>query len=131
MNFRQAISSVFSKYAQFGGVARRSEYWWWTLFCVLVSVPLRLIDTLIDTLIDGGTGGIGILSTIWALGTLLPSLAVTVRRLRDAGYAWGFLFLALIPLVGWIIQIVMLCQPTRISTTALYVSPVAEPQTRA
>lgn len=126
MNFQQAIVSVFSKYAQFGGVARRSEYWWWTLFSVLVSVPLRLIDTLID----GGTDGVGILSTIWALGTLLPSLAVGVRRLRDAGYAWGFLFLVLIPIVGGIILIVMLCQPTRTSTTSLYVSPVGEPQIR-
>jgi uncharacterized membrane protein YhaH (DUF805 family) len=119
MSFVQAISTVFKKYADFTGVARRSEYWWWVLFSVLVSLVL----TGIDSAINNGSGGIGFLSLIWSLATLLPSLAVGVRRLRDAGYGWGFLFLALIPLVGAIALIVMLAQPTKVTTSAGYAQP--------
>jgi uncharacterized membrane protein YhaH (DUF805 family) len=111
MSFGQAISSVFSKYAKFGGVASRSEYWWWTLFNVLISVVLGGIDSAIS-----GRQDIGVLQTLWGLAVLLPSLAVGVRRLRDAGYSWRFLFLALIPFVGAIILIVLLCQPRSVST---------------
>lgn len=111
MSFGQAISSVFSKYAKFGGVASRSEYWWWTLFNVLVSAVLGGIDIAL-----GGQQNIAVLQTLWGLTVLLPSLAVGVRRLRDAGYSWGFLFLALIPFVGAIIVIVLLCQPSTVST---------------
>ena len=44
MNFAQAISSGFGKYVQFGGRASRSEYWYWTLFAVIVSIVANIID---------------------------------------------------------------------------------------
>lgn len=120
MGFAQAISTVFKKYADFTGVARRSEYWWWVLFSTVIS----LILTGIDTAISGGNGmGIGVLAGLWSLATLLPSLAVGVRRLRDAGYAWGFMFLALIPIVGAIVLIVMLCQPSKATTSVPQTQP--------
>ncbi len=110
MSFGQAISTVFSKYAKFDGVASRSEYWWWTLFNVVVSAVLGGIDIAIN-----GQQDIAVLQTLWGLAVLLPSLAVGARRLRDAGYSWGFLFLALIPFAGAIIVIVLLCQPSTVS----------------
>jgi uncharacterized membrane protein YhaH (DUF805 family) len=103
MTFGQAIETCFRKYADFTGWAGRSEYWWWTLFVVLVSVACSIVDAV---------AGLGFAATVWFLATLIPSLAVAVRRLRDAGYAWGYLFLALIPLVGGIILIVLLCKPS-------------------
>jgi uncharacterized membrane protein YhaH (DUF805 family) len=104
MTFGQAIETCFRKYADFTGFATRSEYWWWTLFTVLVSLGCSILDA---------AAHLGFVSTLWSLATLLPTLAVGVRRLRDAGYAWGYLFLALIPLVGAIILIVLLCKPSR------------------
>ena len=73
MSFGEAIKSVFSKYATFSGRARRSEFWYFFLFNVLVSLVLSIIPFL------------SILSFIWALGVLVPTLAVTVRRFHDIG----------------------------------------------
>ncbi|EQC73193.1 Putative membrane protein (TMS3) [Streptococcus sp. HSISS3] len=50
----------------------------------------------------------------FGIAALLPGIAVTVRRLRDAGYNWAFIFIPLIPFVGGIIFIVLLCQPTKV-----------------
>ncbi len=113
MNFGQAIASGFRNYANFKGTARRSEYWWWALFIFLVSVPLTVFDLTVLSAEGFPTygGNLG-LSTVWALATLLPYLAVMVRRLRDAGYPWPTAFLGLIPFVGPIWLIVLLCQPS-------------------
>ena len=100
MSFGQSITTVFRKYAEFTGRASRSEYWWWFLFSLIVSLATGAIW-------DG-------LSVAWSLAILLPSLAVAVRRLRDAGYHWGWLFLLLVPLVGAIIVIVFLAQPSKV-----------------
>ncbi|WP_370250280.1 DUF805 domain-containing protein [Cryobacterium sp. HLT2-28] len=102
---------MFKKYAQFHGVASRSEYWWWTLFATVVGYSIVGLDVAIN-------GQSTNFPLVWSLGTLLPSLAVTVRRFRDAGYGWGSLFLALLPILGAIIIIVMLCQPSEVKATA-------------
>lgn len=98
MSFGEAISTVFRKYAEFQGRATRSEFWWFALFSVLVSLAVGAVwDDL---------------AAAWFFAVLLPSLAVSVRRLRDAGYAWPMIFLGLIPLVGFIILIVLYAQPS-------------------
>jgi uncharacterized membrane protein YhaH (DUF805 family) len=74
MNFGQAISSGFSNYVGFGGRACRSEYWFWTLFAVIVSAVTAGID---------GVTGIPVTNTIAGLALFLPGLAVSVRRLHD------------------------------------------------
>ena len=58
------------------------------------------------------------LAGLWSLAVLLPSLAVTVRRLRDAGYQWGHIFWVLLPVAGMIVLIVLCAQPTRVGATA-------------
>jgi len=77
MTFSEAISSGFRNYVGFSGRASRSEFWYWVLFSVLVSIALSIIDL---ALLSGKTT---VLSSIWSLATLLPSLAVGVRRLHD------------------------------------------------
>ena len=96
MSFGQAIGTVFRKYADFNGRASRPEFWWFALFAVIVSLAL-------GALWDG-------LSVAWGFAVLLPSLAVSIRRLRDAGFAWPMIFLGLIPLAGIIILIVLWAQ---------------------
>jgi uncharacterized membrane protein YhaH (DUF805 family) len=74
MNFGQAISSGFSNYVNFSGRACRSEYWFWTLFAVIVSAVTAAID---------GVTGIPVTNAIAGLALFLPGLAVSVRRLHD------------------------------------------------
>ena len=101
MTFTQAISSVFKNYANFNGRARRSEYWFFELFMLIISAVVYLVDYLI-------TGGaavynfVDIIYGLFSLAILVPSLAVAWRRLHDIGKSgvyWLFIF---IPLVGWI-----------------------------
>ncbi|TFC89920.1 DUF805 domain-containing protein [Cryobacterium sinapicolor] len=104
MTFFQSIRTVFRKYADFTGTAARSEFWWWALFSTLVSVA-------IDIIADAATGSDTIIGALWALAVLLPSLAVAVRRLRDAGFSWAHLLWLLLPIVGCLITAVLCAQP--------------------
>ena len=112
MTLGQSIQTVFRKYAEFDGRASRSEFWWWILFTALVSAALNVFPTW------GRVWGADIspwsgLAGLWAIAVLVPTLAVTIRRLRDAGYEWGHIFWILLPLAGAIVLIVLCAQPPR------------------
>ena len=77
MTFVQAIKSVFSKYATFSGRARRSEYWYFYLFNVIVGVIVE-----IAALVAPFLSYVGI---VYSLATFVPGLAVCWRRLHDIG----------------------------------------------
>jgi uncharacterized membrane protein YhaH (DUF805 family) len=110
MGFGGAIKTCFSKYVTFSGRARRSEFWWFVLFLVIAGIIMRVLDMVLGTRIDMGQGpGPGILSSIWSLFTLLPSISVAVRRLHDRDRAGWWWWLWIIPLVGWIWLIVWYC----------------------
>ena len=99
MGFGEAISSVFGKYATFSGRARRSEYWYFYLFTVLVGIPAGIIDAVIQASAGGTLGQVGPARAIVQLALLLPSLAVTVRRLHDtnhSGWVIGGFFLFIV-----------------------------------
>ena len=87
MSFGEAIQTVFRKYAEFMGRAARDEFWWWALFNVLVVGALNLFNVI--RIGDNAYLG-SLLAGLWGIAVLLPSLAVAVRRLRDAGYGWGW-----------------------------------------
>jgi uncharacterized membrane protein YhaH (DUF805 family) len=95
--------AVLRKYAVFTGRARRREFWMFTLVNVLISIGLSIIDAIIGT--DYGSG-YGILSTIYGLAVLIPSIAVGVRRLHDTGRTGWWILIALVPCVGFIVLIV-------------------------
>ena len=116
MTFGESIQTVFRKYAEFRGRASRSEFWWWALFTTLVTSALNLFS--IVPIGNGGSLG-GLLSGLWSIAVLLPTLAVAVRRLRDAGYGWGHIFWLLVPLAGLIVLIVFWSQPTRPTAPAV------------
>lgn len=103
MDITQAAKTVLlEKYARFSGRAIRSEYWWFVLFSIIVSIVLTIVDSVL---------GIQILSPIWSLAVLIPSIAVGVRRLHDLDKSGWFLLLGLIPLIGAIILIYWFAQP--------------------
>ncbi|MEP6871224.1 MAG: DUF805 domain-containing protein [Anaerolineaceae bacterium] len=90
-----------TKYAQFDGRAGRQEFWMFVLFNVIVSVVLSIIDRILGI----GSGGFGLLSGIYSLAVLVPSIAIGCRRLHDVGQSGFLQLLALIPLVGALILI--------------------------
>ena len=98
---------VLKKYAVFDGRARRSEYWYFVLFSLIVSVVLSLFDGIIGTLTGLQVGPLG---SIYGLAVLLPSIAVAVRRLHDTNRSGWWLLLALVPLVGGFVLIWFLAQ---------------------
>lgn len=105
MNFFDAVKSCFSKYVVFSGRARRSEYWYFTLFVVVVSIPLGVLDALFF----GATSGISPLTWVFSLATILPSIAVSARRLHDIGRsAWwiliAFTIIGAFVLLFWAVQ---------------------------
>jgi len=120
IGFIEAIKRGFKKYATFFGRASRSEYWWWYLFTFLVylvlGLPLYALG--IATSRDGGrTPGtlaipLLILFTVFALGIIVPSLALTVRRLHDAGYSGLLALLFLIPYVGALVILIFALLPS-------------------
>ena len=90
------LNVLKNKYALFTGRARRSEYWYFTLFNIIVSLGLGMIDAFT---------GIGFLSALYSLAVIIPSIAVGIRRLHDTGRSGWWLLIILIPVVGAIILI--------------------------
>jgi len=104
MGFFEAISSCFSKYVQFSGRASRSEYWYFWLFTLICSFAADLV---------GGTNGqygVGALSGLVSLALLLPSLAANARRLHDTDRSGWWMLFWLLPVIGWIVMLIFLCQ---------------------
>jgi uncharacterized membrane protein YhaH (DUF805 family) len=110
MGFSEAVRSGFSKYGDFSGRAARSEYWFWTLFILLLFAGLLVGMTIMESVL-GKIGSVlfGVAIVIVALGIFVPSLAVTVRRLHDTNSSGWWYLLCLIPYAGGLILIVWFC----------------------
>ncbi|NVO06221.1 MAG: DUF805 domain-containing protein [Rhodoferax sp.] len=89
MQFQDAIKTCFSKYAAFEGIASRSEFWWWCLFVFLANAAGNTLSQALGGLV--------------AIATLLPSIAVTTRRLHDINRSGWWQLVALVPMVGWLV----------------------------
>lgn len=93
-----ALTSAFTQYATFTGRARRAEHWWFTLLNITGMLAIAMLGVLLDT---------PVLSLIWTVGTILPNLAVTVRRFHDTGHSAWWLLATLIPFVGAVVLLVL------------------------
>ena len=111
MSFQEAIIEVFSKYATFSGRARRSEYWYFTLFNILVSGGFGILALVFG---DGFLGAVvAMLSRLASLAMLVPSFAVIWRRLHDIGKSGAWWFIIFVPLIGAILLLVWLCKDSQ------------------
>ncbi|WP_205289410.1 DUF805 domain-containing protein [Lysobacter sp. TY2-98] len=104
------------RYADFSGRSRRKEYWMFVLFhtlLLIVMVPLCIAAILATRNGDGSMSGIGIVSIIVvvlvSLALIVPSLAVQARRFHDQDKSGWLVLLNLIPSIGGLIVLVMLC----------------------
>ncbi len=119
MGFKEAVKTVYNKYATFQGRATRSEYWYFYLFFVIVDLALIYGSAIIGSIfngLDGFATGMTVgtaLYGIFALASFLPSLAVSVRRLHDTNRSgWNVLW-SLLPLIGAIILLVFFVTPSK------------------
>lgn len=95
------ISVLTKNYANFKDRARRREYWMFFLFNFILGFIISLA---------AGMAEITFLPVIYYLAVLIPSLAVTVRRLHDIGKSGVWIFISLIPLVGGIWMLILMCK---------------------
>jgi len=97
---------VLKQYTDFTGRARRKEYWFFTLFNVLISLALGIMDNALGTY--SAEFHTGLLEGIYSLAVFVPGLSVTVRRLHDTNRSGWWLLIALIPLLGWALLLVFM-----------------------
>lgn len=110
MSFGTAITTVARKYADFEGRATRSEFWWFILFAALVSAALGALNVVTPQ----GTLALGTtLASVWSIATIVPTLAVGVRRLRDADRSWKQIFWILVPIAGIIVLVIAWIEPSK------------------
>ena len=111
MSFEQIkdnfLNVVLNHYADFNGRARRSEYWYFALVNICISLVLSLLQQIT------GWNLFAVLSGLVSLALLVPGLALCWRRLHDIGKPGTWYFLVLIPLVGAILMVVWFCQDSQ------------------
>lgn len=90
---------AFKNYATFSGRARRKAYWMFVLFWFIAAIIVGILDNVLGTN--------GILGGLYVLGTLLPYLALSIRRLHDIGKSGWWFFIQLVPLIGGIWLLVL------------------------
>ena len=95
MDFATAVRTCLNKYVTFSGRAPRSEYWWWTLFAIIANV--------VAVAIDAAVIGMPAIQVIVGLGLWLPAISVIVRRLHDLGKSGWWYWIALVPVVGFLV----------------------------
>lgn len=103
--FNAAIEHCLGEYFTFRGRASRSEYWFFALFSLVVSIGAEIADNLSGLRL---APEIGLFATISALALFFPSLAVTSRRFHDSGWSFWWYLMILLPLIGWLFVLYVL-----------------------
>lgn len=111
MSFQDAVRTcIQQKYADFSGRGRRSEYWFFFLFNILLSIVATVINSILRLPSPGNSA---LLSWIVSLALLVPGLAAAVRRLHDTGRSGWWLLIGLVPCIGAIVLIVFMVQDSQ------------------
>lgn len=121
-----AYKNFFKGYAEFTGRSTRPDYWWVWLGNFILSIPFWVIyfyivylSTVMDSVSDSASeaifmvfGLVAIIYAVFYLAILVPTLAISVRRLRDAGFHWAFIFLRFAPM-GGLALLILFAMPTK------------------
>ena len=92
---------ALKKYAVFSGRSRRKEFWYFTLFNFIISLTLEFIDGMATlSYFYNETFGFGLLGGVYTLAIIIPSIAVSIRRLHDIGKSGWWILISFIPLIG-------------------------------
>jgi uncharacterized membrane protein YhaH (DUF805 family) len=98
MSIQESISKCFSNYVGFQGRAPRSEYWWWALFVFIVYIVVIVLGMMLMS--DSAVPLI--IASLFMVGIILPSIAVSVRRLHDTDHSGWWFLIQLVPAIGGI-----------------------------
>ncbi|WP_454380027.1 DUF805 domain-containing protein [Streptococcus sp. Marseille-Q6504] len=134
-----AYKNFFKGYAEFTGRSTRPDYWWVWLGNFILSIPFWVIyiytvflSAVMDSVSDSASeaafmifGLVAIIYVVFYLSILVPTIALTIRRLRDAGFHWAFIFLRFAPMVGGIALLILLAMPTKETEVVNYSEPQA------
>ncbi|TMX44016.1 DUF805 domain-containing protein [Vibrio rotiferianus] len=112
---------VILNYTNFNGRARRQEYWYFTLVNVLVNLVMGIIDRVIGSVMQ--MDNFGFFGVIYALFIIIPSIAVTVRRLHDSGRTGWWALIAFVPVIGILVLLYFLIQDSEEGSNQYGVSP--------
>ncbi len=118
MGMMDYVKVVYNKYTDFSGRARRSEYWYFTLFNSLIVLALYIPVIALIAAQSSYYFVPLIIITLFSLAVVLPSIAVAVRRLHDTGRSGWFYLVGLIPLVGGVILLVFLIADSQPGTNS-------------
>lgn len=118
----EAYKKFWKGYVDFEGRSTRSDYWFAYLANMLTVIAFYVLLAIFGGIASATESSfLAVISFIilfiffaFGIAAILPGIAVTVRRLRDAGYNWPYIFISLIPFVGIFILIFLLCQPTEV-----------------
>lgn len=99
----QEYIAMWKNYFNFGGKSNVREFWMAVLFDVIASIVVGAVASILK---------MAFLAGLYSVAVMIPILALQIRRLRDAGKGWGWIFITLLPLAGTIIYIIMLCKPS-------------------
>ena len=118
----EAYKKFWKGYVDFEGRSTRSDYWFAYLANMLIVVAFDVLFWVFLGMASATDSSfLAVISFIlllilfaYGIAAFLPGIAIAVRRLRDAGYHWAYIFIPLIPIVGAIIFIYLLCQPTKV-----------------
>ena len=133
-----AYKNFFKNYAEFTGRSTRPDFWWVWLGNLILSIPFWIIyfytvflSAVMDSVSDSASeatfmvlGLVAIIYAIFYLAILVPTLALSVRRLRDAGFHWAFIFLRFAPM-GGIALLILFAMPTKEIEVVNYSEPQA------
>lgn len=133
-----AYKNFFKNYAEFTGRSTRPDFWWVWLGNLILSIPFWIIyfytvflSAVMDSINDSVSeatfmvfGLVVIIYLVFFLAILVPTLALSVRRLRDAGFHWAFIFLRFVPM-GGLALLILLAMPTKEIEVVNYSEPQA------
>ncbi|TPW73148.1 DUF805 domain-containing protein [Schumannella sp. 10F1B-5-1] len=121
----EAVSRLYRNYAGFSGRASRGEFWWVAFFAVAVTIVIGGVGVIVgvatgtpspsgDGIQPGGAMFVFLIAlSVWYLGSVIPFIALWVRRLHDADYSGWLYLLHAIPYVGPLIALVFAAMPSR------------------
>ena len=121
-----AYKNFFKNYAEFTGRSTRPDFWWVWLGNFILSIPFWIIyfytvflSTVMDSVSDSASeatfmffGLVAIIYAVFYLAILVPTIALSVRRLRDAGFHWACIFLRFVPMGGRAL-LILFAMPTK------------------
>ena len=133
-----AYKNFFKNYAEFTGRSTRPDFWWVWLGNLILSIPFWIIyfytvflSTVMYSVSDSASeatfmvfGLVAIIYAVFYLAILVPTIALSVRRLRDAGFHWAFIFLRFAPM-GGIALLILFAMPTKETEVVNYSEPQA------